>query len=656
MRVIKLMIPVFILGFGLLAAKPAAKPDSLKIYSLGQVTVTEEFEVKTVLESPLKTNNYYVIQNSDVISVADFELYIPSGRIRTNSRGESMLFLRGAGERQLGLFFDGVPMNVPWDNRMDLSFVPPDIIGSFEVNKNASSILFGPNVLGGAVDISTVERQTRGFGFRFKAQAGDASNKYFSALNDGRIGKFNYIANVSWLDNPGFIMSDDAPEGIENQYGYSSIRTNSFNERLALYARGEYQFGATTAGISVSHIDQEKGVPPETNEGEDARFWIYPDRSRTIIALNTDHDLNEMSYIKATIWYDMYKQKIEDYNSLDYDEINEIQKDEDNTAGIRLSYENQLNDNHKFGIVFNGYSTTHNEQTLGSSVKEYSQNTLSFGPEYAGFFGKLELGAGLNYDYNETPLTGDFSEAEGSSTSDCAAFILAKYYFSNKFYAFANSSRRTRFPTMREQYSGALGKFLVNPDLKPETGILNEFGFAFGREGYTIEIALFANLYDNLIGQIRLDDGLRQRENYSSATIYGLDLGYAYTRGKFDLEGNLTFLQTEAEQNGEEVEHLDNRPELMLSAIAKYSFNFGMQPQIELNYTGTQFERISGKFEEIGQSLVMNLRVGYRLPPIMDTLTEVYIRVNNITDEYRLSQFGLPEPGRMAFAGIMFSM
>jgi hypothetical protein len=46
---------------------------------------------------------------------------LPSVGIHTNSRGETVLRLRGSDERQTSIFLDGTPLTVPWDGRVDLS-------------------------------------------------------------------------------------------------------------------------------------------------------------------------------------------------------------------------------------------------------------------------------------------------------------------------------------------------------------------------------------------------------------------------------------------------------------------------------------------------------------------------------------------------------
>ncbi len=637
--------------------------DTLKTYRLGEIEIKDKKEEKSVLKKSTITElPYYKIQNSDVISLSELQYLLPSANVRTNSRGESMLFVRGAGERQLGLFFDGVSMNIPWDNRLDLTFVPADIIGNIRINKSSNSIFYGANVLGGAISIATLERTNPGYGLTVKLQAGDGNSKNMSILHDGKIGNFNYIANISYLMTDGIILSANAPDSMGNQGNSSSLRSNTDQERLNTYLRGEYKFGnSTTLGLSFSYTSQNKGVAPETYAGEDARFWRFPERDRMIIAINGEHVFSEDFLLKATFWYDMFTQQINAYKSFSYTEIDETQNDDDKTMGTRLSLNYFLNSENRLSFVLNGFLTAHNQSKNEGVKTEFSQNTMSTGLEYMGSFGNLEIGAGAGFDYNETPKTGLFTEAEGESKSDFAGFLSLKYALTDEMAVAAGASRRTRFPTMREQYDEAIGSFITNPGLKPETGLLADLGFIYSIENLTLKLTGFYNSYEGLIERIRLSkeqDSLRRRMrvNYSDASIAGIDFNISYSPiDNFLVEGFFTWMSIEAEQDGNEIEHLVQKPEALGGLSLSYKFDFGLKPQFEIEYTGRQFDsdpETNGGFLELEPALILNFRLGYAFNISGFAYSEVFVRLNNILDEYKLSQWGLPMAGRTLYAGV----
>ncbi len=663
MKKIFFVICIFLSYNIVTAAAPEVK-DSVRVYRLGQIEVKDsKIEESKLYKASTVKIPYYIIQNADVMSMSDLQMYIPGGNVRTNSRGESMLFIRGAGERQLGLFFDGVQMNVPWDNRLDLTFVPADITGSIRINESSNSIFYGANVLGGAVSISTVERSAPGFGLAVKLQAGDANSKNFSILHDGRVGDFNYVANISWMKTDGMLMSGDAPDSLGNQNNNSALRTNTDQERLNAYVRGEYKFDGTTLGLSCSYTTQEKGVAAETYAGTGARFWRYPERDRMILTFNGEQVFSDDLTLKGTFWFDKFSQQIDSYSGFDYSTISSFQNDDDNTIGTRLALAYRMSDLHRLALVLNGFNTKHEQSVDDGDVLEYTQNTISTGLEYNGSFSSLDINAGAGFDYNETPKTGLYTAMEGNSQSDFAGFLKLQYNIDENMAIAAGTSRRTRFPTMREQFDEALKKFIANPDLKPETGLLNDLSFIMALDGFSFKAGCFYNLYDDLIEKISAKgDTLKRktRVNYSKATISGINANFSLTAIEDLLvEGWGTFMFMDAENSKGEDVKLVQKPEIVVGLLAAYSSEFGLKPQLELVFTGQQYDadpENSGEFLTLDAAAELNFRLGYSFEISDFALAEVFVRMNNITDTYRLSQWGLPTAGRTFYSGLTFRL
>ncbi len=634
------------------------KEDSVRVYKIGEVVITDS-KLEKLSPSKMDVVNYFRINRIDATSFTELTQIIPSTKVRTNSRGESMLYIRGASERQLGLFFDGVQMNIPWDNRMDLTFVPTDMIGQVVIDKQSSSILYGPNVLGGAVSINTQERTSEGIGFNLKIQGNDANTQMYSVCNDGRFGNFNYIANVSYLKSDGFLMSKDAPDDLKNQNIGSHLRTNTDQKRLNAYLRGEMKFDEnTTVGLSFSFTNQEKGVGANTDNVPDnsSRYWRYPDRNRFLTTLNAWHsfDDNKTWQLRGTLWFDAFDQKIESFKDFTYTELDETQKDEDKTFGGRIILDFTPVENHTISYVLNAFSTNHDEQIDNDEKTKFEQITLSTGLEYKGKYDLLSYSLGAVLDYNKTPKTGIFKDYEGNSSTDFGACLSVKYDASEDFAVFGELSRRTRFATMREQFSGALKKFKVNPDLKPETGVLAELGVVYELDNAYIKLSGFANFYDDLIVQKKVspEDSRKIRYNLAKAEIIGAELNLFWNPiSTLNLEGYFTYMSSKGEENGKEYEHLSNKPDFISSINLNYKFDFGLKLLAEADLTGKQYEEVD-VFQEIDASTVFNFRASYQFFPINNIQTEIFARVNNITDEFRYSQFGFPEAGRMVSFGI----
>ena len=112
-----------------LAAPAAAQapPDTLRRDTVYEI---EPIGVRAVRPSTTTGGVSAVVLRLDSIRMRPAPLLedvlreIPLVQVRSNSRGEAQLALRGADERQVAILLDGVPLTLGWDHRTDLSVVP----------------------------------------------------------------------------------------------------------------------------------------------------------------------------------------------------------------------------------------------------------------------------------------------------------------------------------------------------------------------------------------------------------------------------------------------------------------------------------------------------------------------------------------------------
>lgn len=666
-KTIVLNLAIFLAAAAALSAQvdtSANSADSLKVYQLGEV-VASSAKNRGVTVQPATINrvSYKAIQNTDAGSVAGLAAVIPAGRIQTNSRGESLLFLRGAGERQLALFLDGALLNIPWDNRIDLSLIPADIIGQISVSKGASSILYGANILGGAVNISTIERRGEGMGGLVRVGAGEANAKRVALLNDATFGDLNYIAFFGYDENDGFLLPGDLVGQLGNQNPNSSRRSNTDSRRLTAYLRTEYQLSEHSAlGLSFNHINAEKGIAPEAHRSRGIRFWRYPDWKRSMFTLNGRHafDAREDIELRGALWLDFFSQTIDDYRSIAYDTLNGSEINDDLTGGGRLALSMQLDDEQSLSVALSGYSSTHDEEITEfdgdgatSSMAEYQQNIYSLGAEYKIALGLWTLTAGATLDGSATPKTGVFPAQDGQM--DFGALAGVRYFLSESNSIFANLSRRTRFPTLREQFSGALGKFVPNPDLQAESGILAELGGEYREEDIALQAAAFYNRYQDGIVKEKLDDGLEQRINLDETLIYGAEFAVEFSPVDIvDLSANVTWLYARGKEDGSFDRKLEYKPEILAALNLEFAAPAGLEPSLELEYTGSQYgdNGETGSVDELDAYTLVHARLARTMAVSQAVFAKAFIRVNNVFDQESFTQLGLPQAGRMLWGGI----
>jgi iron complex outermembrane receptor protein len=653
------IIIAFLLLYSISSAQPIK--DTIRVYKLGEIVSETNKQGVNVQPTKIKEIKYHEIKEKDAISFEELSALIPSGFVQINSRGESIIYLRGAGERSIALFFDGVYFNIPWDNRLDLSMIPTDIIGDLKISTGANSVLYGANVLSGAVNITTTERENNGMGGNVALQIGDGGRKYGSIKLEGKKDNFNYMGNLSFLKVDGLKAPKD--DDFSLRLGKSEdLLVNSYSERITAYMRGEYQFDEDSKlGLSFNHIDGQQGVIPENNPADiKTRFWQYPEWLRSIVTLNGEHRISDAINMRGAVWYDKFNQTIEDFSDIDYKDIDETQYDEDITVGLRVNLEADLSESDKLNFTINGINSKHREEIVdkdgNSGVKDFAQTTSSFGLEYKKYISDLVLTVGSSYDRFDISKAGDFTNAEGSSFDDISGILGASYKLSDNYNIFANVGKKSRFPTMRESFSAALNKFIVNPDLKPESGILSEVGIDYKGTDLTATLSLFANSYTDLIAQAKVpNDSLqrKQRVNMDEATIIGAELiARYYITSNLDISGNLTYMNSKGTVDGVEQE-LEYRPELMAFVQADWRFYDGFDVLAEVDMMGNQYgiSDIAGGLVKVDPTTLLNLRLSYQTMYGTNLYT-FYVRANNLLDQARLDKIGIAAPGRTLYGGV----
>lgn len=100
-----------------------ADGDTLRMYGLTEIVVSSGRD-RTTTASTVQKVSLAQIARTDAVSISGVARLIPAAHVQTNSRGETHVYLRNSGERQVAFFFDGALLNVPWDYRVDLSLIP----------------------------------------------------------------------------------------------------------------------------------------------------------------------------------------------------------------------------------------------------------------------------------------------------------------------------------------------------------------------------------------------------------------------------------------------------------------------------------------------------------------------------------------------------
>lgn len=670
-----ILIAASLLPWANVSATGAQQDTTIRTAKLGDIVIAVAADARAATAYTFKRVDLAKILKLDAAVVADFGRLIPAAHIRTNSRGETLIYLRNAGERQVGVFFQGALLNIPWDNRVDMSLIPASVIGGVTVAKGVPPVEYGANVLGGAVNLTAQTLNTPWSQTDFSSRFGTERRVDGSATHRGRSGRVTFTGSVGYTKTDGFPIPSDADLPFSQVSG-SGTRTNTDSRVTNLFANATYDFDRSHVGVSILHLDAEKGIAPESHLDPTAsrvRFWRYPTWRNTMVILNSEGLSGGGTSWKGAAWVNAFTQEIESYQSATYQTVDERQHDDDFTVGTRLTLSQSLGAGlAKFS--FNGLTSTHKQRDVELDASgnpdptqtfprlEFQQHIVSVGAEY-GFNLSLPLTVtiGASFDAMFTPKTGD--KPDRDAFTDYSATVGAMYDAGNGWFVRGALGRKTRFPTMRELFGEALNRFLLNPSLDTESSVLTEIAVGFSGETFSGEIIPFGTFTSGTIDQQSVliageTRPRRQRVNLEGSRVLGVEIvGTASVTEEITVDGHLTLMDVHVDQAApDDPDRLSEKPEALGRLALTYSGGQGTGLTVEGVYTGRAYSlNDNDQFVPLKTSLTINVRVSQRID-LAPRSVELFVRTDNVTNQVVLPQLGLPAAGRTVSGGMKVTL
>lgn len=610
----------------------------------------------------------------------------PLVRVRRNSRGEAQPNLRGGRDRQVAVLMDGIPLTLGWDHRTDLSVIPLTSAESVRINRGLSSVLQGPNVLAGAIEIEvsssgngerlpkpvTLNMGVDHVGSRVIGSSGEQlvnfnAGDLFMKLGVGyRMKPGNSIPN----------LGDFLVTRSDVLYGDQNLRLNSDSRHLDGFLSANYRaHEGGWVSVVASGSDLARGVAPELHE-EDPRLWRYPDQKRGLLILSSGTNQRKTSLgdgeITVSVGLDRGTFLIEQFRTPRYRQLTGKENGRDQTLTFRSTAKHSVGASAEYSAALTYADISHSERILKTptgylinrpsipQVNNYRQRIWSFGNELERTFNSfLGLGGsgptlasiGLSFDGADTPRSGD--KPALARLGDWGGRIgLSSYVPSMSIRLHGGMSRRARFPSLRELYSDALGRFLANPELKAEVLRGSELGFTWSKSSVNLQAVGFYQVLDDAIVRINVDTFAgkkRKRVNKDKIKSSGIEVVAVGDLGRFDYTADLTWQSVW--QHGESGV---TRPEYEPNVFGRLGLSTELFQQLiletEYRYKGKQFclhPNMGMQSLKPTNDLGLKLR---RLFVIKDSgrlsNLDSSIAISNLGNMLIFDQCGLPQPGR----------
>ena len=607
---------------------------------------------RTLVEVP-------VITIRDPGSLADIGGLIPSARVATDSRGETHVMIRGAPDRHVQTFLDGIPLNIPWDERVDLQTIPLSGTGRLEATRGLTTLLDGPGVLAGSVRMGAPVWIPGTPHNRIAIDAGEHVSGRTDLQHLNRFGAWDVLGAAGWHGRNALNL----PHGVVESTG-ADRRENSDLDQYSLLLRGSRPVAEVgRLNLLATAWTAEQGVPSEMHLGDEARFWRYPVRRRALAGASLDMPLDEDQRwdLSAALSADFFEQEIDPRGPDDWGTEQlagqDYEKDWDRTGYGRVQATHWFGPTTQLALQTTARYTNHREiLTVGGPTDAYSQWLVSavleaeFHPVDAW---QVRLGAGV--DHSATPESGPQPSNEAQDHATWNARITRPLGRQAEVHLAA--SRRTRAPALRELYSGALGRFVPNPDLRPEQQLLYEAGFSQVARRWRLEAAVFLLRLEDGIERVSLDNPERQyqRVNQTSIRVPGVELagGWQMT-ADLDLSVQHTILVARVEQDGVYDTPAEDRPDYLSRVTANWAPVTGPGVLAEAVVTGARWSADTTDpmgVRRLPAGVVWNTRVRWYLTRPAGGL-ELHLRLDNIFDQRVDNQVGLPNAGRTLSGGV----
>lgn len=494
--------------------EPAFADDIGKVFNLGQVTVqapgpdSASLGGTTITQDDIRQFNRETLDKA-VTLVPGVSTSLAGGRNETN------IWIRGFDRWRVPLSIDGIPIYLPYDNRVDFGRFATADVSEIQVTKSFTSVIDGPGALGGAINL--VSRQvTRPFEGDARVGASfDQNGAYNGIVTDIFAGskQDNWYIQGSGTENyrSHWRLSDDfKPGSFEN----GGNRDHSGSQDYKVNFKVGYTPNATDEySINVIHQEGDKDTPFQDTRlpASQAKFWTWPDWDKQSVYWLSKTAIDDLgSYVKVRAYYDRFYNVLDIWDNANFNTMKstsaQISTYDDRAAGgsVELS-KVLLGGMDVVRTAFHYRWDQHNSQaqTNGNPGQWYKQpwledaeNTYSvafeniFHPSQA-----WDITLGASYDYRQMLKADDWNTLPAIKgvvpapygilvnypTADKRAVnpeLAVAYHYSGTGVVHASLSERTRFPTLFEMFSSRFGTSTGNPTLRPEKSVNWETGIA----------------------------------------------------------------------------------------------------------------------------------------------------------------------------------
>lgn len=579
---------------------------------------------------------------------------------RIGPRNERGILIRGFDVRQVPLYIDGIPVYVPYDGYVDMDRFLTYDVGEMQVSKGFSSPLYGPNALGGAINLIT-KAPTKPFNLDLGTGYGSGGQVHGFANAGGRWRNYWAQGGFAWLSSDTFPLSGNfRPVPLQPAGDRNNAYQTDYKGRLRLgwnpNSRDQYTF-------TYANQKGQKGNPPYagTDPAVRARFWQWPTWDKESFYFVGNKGLGEFAYLRARLYYDKFDNILRAYDNSCYCTQRLppafTSPYDDDTYGATMEFGTRAGQRQTIKSSFYFKDDTHREGNAGEPLRSFRDQSFSFGFEDTVRLGR-RASAILGFSADRLQVLNAENFVGGRVVPFPRSDVWAYNPQAGLFYTIGESTkvhftfaRKTRLPTIKDRYSYRLGQAIPNPDLREERTNNWEVGLThlLGRRTF-LEANLFRSDVSNSTQRFFVQPNVFQLRNLGEARYLGGEFGVRSSlTAHLQLQTNYTYLSRRNRSNPSVI--MIDTPRHKIYSSATYRLGSRVTLMADLRYEGGRYyQNDGGRYGRATDFAAMGFGGAARLY----RQVELQAGVQNALDRNYFLVDGYPEAGRTAYVNLRY--
>jgi len=659
-------------------AKAAEEPDSSDRFALGTVEVIglREPAALELTTETLDASTIAVHQRDDLAEALDL---VPGVTLQNlGNRSEKLLFVRGFSSRQVPLFIDGVPVYVPYDGNVDLSRFGIEYVSRIDVSKGLASLLYGPNILGGAINVvsrrpqgplelrsriaTELDSAGKGVDHRVAASAGGSWDRWYGYVSASHSNREGYRL-------PHAFRPVAAEDGGRRENAGSSDTVINAKLGFAPSERAEY-------ALVYHRQDGEKDTPPYAGnylragnrpDGLQVRYWRWPYWDKESVSLVSRNAVGSAGELRARIYHDRFRNALDSYDDATFTTQNRPfafanSAYDDYSLGGGIDFEWGWSAAHVTRIAGHYKRDVHREEQTRPAVPlqrlDIPTQDIAIEHEWR-LTDALSLTPSYQYVVQSSRTVqvwngnvGRYSPVDVEESTANNGQLVATWKVGDGRSWVAGVSRKTRFPTLKERFSGGLGSAVPNPGLEPEFATHAEIAFEQTRDWGALRASAFTARTRDAIETVTLPGSAcssppcTQQQNVGRQRNRGLEFSAEVTPSeRLTLGGQATLLDRDNLSSPQVA--VVGTPRYRYQLSADFGLAAAWRLRVDANREGRRISNSTGT-RVADAFTVVNAFVRGDLPGGWG----VSAGVRNLFDELYAYDEGFFEPGRTAMLQI----